>query len=672
MGIAVLQNVKSLFVHNQLSESSSLSIPPQILHAMPAFPFEVTSQAVEDVGKFVNESNPVTTYMHGLYGVNLYLNWVFVNSLLVSFFGAVVITFVVRLSRRGWKRLRHSHHQQTRPVRRARWQQWLLRHIVLAPLGKHHYSQELRIGRHFRVGTVPPRLFTILFMLYALSNVVYCAILDYKHKNTAELLAELRGRSGALAVANLVPATLFALRNNILISLLGTSYNTCNRIHRWTARVAISEIFVHASCWFTNAVRAGGVQQVKVSLNTSMSYQAGFGAACSFILIGICTLYFVRHASYEIFLLGHRGLVLLGFAGAYVHLERANLVEVQPYIQTCIALWATEWTLRGMWILYLNFDPRHPRQSGTIFIEALPGEASRLTIRLARPWRWRPGCHVHIYIPSVAWGSSHPFSIAWAENDGILQASESQKSTAEKSEAHWARGMTQEVLSTPSDLQSLESNDSRTIAETKHRPCASEVVTSISLVVQARTGMTRRIFEKASASGDGLFQSWGLVEGPYGGVHSLAQFEVAIVFAGGVGITHCLGVVRDLLQKKSTGERQVARIYLVWSVVDGQMVSWVRDWLLDLGAMDGAAQALRIEVFITRACDKVDAASSAQFHAGRCNPEIVLNGVAREWKRPIGVTVCGPARLADSVRAAVRRHDDEGTPLHFVEEAFTY
>jgi predicted ferric reductase len=59
-------------------------------------------------------------------------------------------------------------------------------------------------------------------------------------------------------------------------------------------------------------------------------------------------------------------------------------------------------------IFYRNFG----RESTTATVEAMPGDAMRITLRMARPWTFRPGQHIYLYIPSVGCGLPTPFPLA--------------------------------------------------------------------------------------------------------------------------------------------------------------------------------------------------------------------------------------------------------------------
>jgi hypothetical protein len=79
-------------------------------------------------------------------------------------------------------------------------------------------------------------------------------------------------------------------------------------------------------------------------------------------------------------------------------------------------------------LVYRNF---HLGRRTTATLEALPGDAGRATLQLARPWTFPPGQYLYLYIPSIGGWTFHPFSIAWSAADHSLHPSWSEKGPIE-------------------------------------------------------------------------------------------------------------------------------------------------------------------------------------------------------------------------------------------------
>ncbi len=250
------------------------------------------------------------------------------------------------------------------------------------------------------------------------------------------------------------------------------------------------------------------------------------------------------------------------------------------------------------------------------------------------------------------------------------------------------------LANTASDRPSLMTRDSTftrksflgaptvaTIAEATHRPENANIalardaaVTTVSLVMRARTGMTRKLYDTAAASPTGTITTWGAIEGPYGGHESMASYGTVLLFAGGVGITHCVGYVHHLLLQCQAGTSSTHKIVLVWSVPNTEALEWVRIWMDQILKMEGRREVLRIQLFVTKPRHRGEVISntgSVQMFPGRCNPKTIVEKEMVERIGAMGVTVCGPGAFSDSVRAAVREVVTEGA-VDFVEEAFTY
>ena len=660
---------------------------PRFAEAQPeALPI-LHSGGVTDFGELLNYTTAAEPYTHGLTGVNQSQNWIFVNILFYCFMGLLVATFIYRWLQMGNTHLRHL-------MTMGRWEDqryWMYNHshlwprikqsILYAPLGHVRHNREVQLSKAISIGTLPGRFHAVLLGLYVAANIAFMLTLGWGRTNVYSPIAELRGRSGILAAFNLIPTVLFALRNNPLIPILGISYETFNLLHRWCARVVIVETTVHTLCWAVNSMQAGGMHQVHIELSTSTSYAWGMVATVCFGFIFLTSFSPIRHAFYETFLNIHRIIVWVAIVGVYIHLDKANLPQL-PYVRLVIAFWLTEWLWRSLRICYHNVS----RQRGItkVTVEALPAEACRVTFELSRPWRWKPGCHVHAYLPAFALFSSHPFSVAWAEN----------KPKTPPSEIEMEKMASVNANLTQSDRPSLRTRDSTysrksmlgpptiaTIAENTHKEKDPDIAlprnaacTSVSLIMRARTGMTRALYNRAAAAPSGTITTWGAIEGPYGGHDSMTSYGTVILFAGGVGITHCVGYVHHLMLQYQAGTSSTQKILLVWTVPNTEALEWVRIWMDRILRMEGRRDVLRIQLFVTKPRHRGEVISntgSVQMFPGRCNPQTIIKKEMQERIGAMGVTVCGPGAFSDSVRAAVRDVVTEGC-VEFVEEAFTY
>lgn len=582
-------------------------------------------------------------YSHGLAGVDQYGDYLWVNVLVICFGTICILTLILRLTKMFLAYLRHMavmgnlDRQAFWANNQTQWWPALKKHLLLAPLWKHRHNRPFQLSSAITNGTLPSRFHTLLLVVYVMSNIAYCLVLPWNRPVEESVVAALRGRSGSLAALNLIPTVLFALRNNPLIPLLKVSYDSFNLLHRWAARLVIIESVIHSLAWLVNTYHDGKWQGVAHLLEMEASYQWGMVAVVVFIFIAIQASAPIRHSFYETFLNIHRIAALVALIGVYVHIDTHHLLQL-PWIKIVFTLWGMEWFFRAARIFFYNVSARRVTR---VKVEALAGEACRVTFDMVRPWHPRPGCHVHIYLPTISLWASHPFSVAW--------------STASKHSLPHDAGLPM----TEKDMDTLNL-----------RPRSN----TLSLIVRARTGMTRKLYDRACASPESTFTTWGAVEGPYGGHDSLASYGTIVLFAAGVGITHQVSFIRELVTGYANGTVAARKVVLVWSITETQCLEWVKPWMDEILALPRRKDVLRIMLFITKPRSTFEIRSPSEtvmMFPGRCPVQTILDREIAEREGAVAVTVCGAGGFADSVRVAVRKRVDVGC-VDFIEEAFTY
>lgn len=586
----------------------------------------------------------VLPYTSGLTGVDMPLDDSLTNMLwfTVGLLGAVILC--VRLVLMANAHLRHLLNLNTSSLQQSYWSNdrtaiWprLKKTLLYAPLWKKRHNREFQLSRAVNVGTLPSRLHTLILVLYLVSNTVYCCYLDYRDPRP-KLIAELRGRTGHLAIVNMLPLFVLAGRNSPFIPMLRISFDTYNLFHRWIGRVVAAQAFIHTAAWYANEHAAKGSQGAMEGLRTVpfLTYGLLATVAMAVIMIQACSI--VRHAFYESFLHIHQALAIATIIGVKVHCK-LGVLPSESYINWAIAVWALERSARIFRIIYRNISLRSRTK---ITVEALEGqdiEACRITMELVRPWHFQPGCHCYIYLPTVSFWMNHPFSIAW------------------------------------SDTRPTFTEDEKLPQRKGSIGAPIKTKTTISLIIAKRTGMTAALYNKARNSPNGTMTTWGMVEGPYGGLDRLHSYGTVMLFAAGVGITHQIGHVRDLLQGHAAGTVATQKVVLVWSVKNTETLEWVRPWMDEILQMPNRKQVLKVLLFVTRprsAREVVSRSETVQMYPGRCSPSVVLGKEMGGRVGAMGVTVCGPGAFADEVRNAVRGCVDEGSTVDFCEESFTW
>jgi len=560
---------------------------------------------------------------------------------------------------------------------RTWWLGWFKREILYAPLGSKRHNREWQLGKATNYGTLPGRAHTALLLLYVLSNFVYMAALDYHDPEIARTIAELRGRAGVLAVVNMIPLVLLAGRNNPLIGLLKISFDNYNLFHRWIGRIVIFESVVHVIAWYANysARREVGASTQSVSGDTFLI--SGFFGIVGMMVIVVQSLSVVRHAFYEVFLHGHQLMAFIIFAGVYVHLDTAQLPAL-PYIRIVVISWIFERFFRVFRLVYLNIGWRR-RECTKVIIEALPGQACRVTFQLPRATIIRPGSHVYAYLPRYSWWMSHPFSVAWTNMETepptgpvvIDQHMDYEKGLMLKDKL--ALEPLEPPLTTGLKSPNYLERQPSYLNMRRHRKTPP---TSLSLICAARTGMTRAIYNAAAQAPDRTIFTTGFVEGAYAGHDKMHSYGTVVMFAGGAGITHHLVQIRHLLAANAARTVATRKIVLAWSVRDLESLSWVAPWMDEILKMPGRRDVLIMNLFVTKPrgpSDYVSPSKSIKLRGERCDPGKILDAALISGDRcgACFVSVCGPGAFADEVRKAVRERMYLGG-IDMNEESFTW
>lgn len=513
----------------------------------------------------------------------------------------------------------------------------LKRYFIVAPLWRKRHNREFKLSAAVNVGTLPSRLQMLALCSYLAINIAMSAVTIDWHKSGGAFYSQARNRTGVLATINMVPLFLLAGRNNPLISLLDISFDTMNLLHRWIGRIAVLEAVAHAAFWMAEDIAeadsaSAGWAAIGASIAHSEFILLGTIGACAFVALMLHSPSIIRHAFYETFLHVHQMLVIVAVIGVWIHLrmldDNPNLIK---FCIGAVACWVVDRALRFYSLIRNNTGNGVTKAE----VEALPGDAVRITLRVARSWKFRPGQHVYMYMPSVGLWTSHPFSLAWSQEADSL--------TGEK------------ML--PSSKQDIFGT--RTV--------------NMSLIVRRRTGFTDRLYNKAELAPGGKFMTTAFVEGPYGN-QSFQSYGTVMFFAAGVGITHSVPHVRDLVAAYANGTCATRKVVLVWIIQSPEHLEWIRPWMTQILGMEKRRDILKILLFVTRPRSTKEIhspSSSVQMFPGKPDVGALIEKEQEKQVGAMAVSCCGTGGLSDDCRRAMRERCQK-TEIDFHEEAFSW
>ncbi|KAF2135846.1 uncharacterized protein K452DRAFT_238602 [Aplosporella prunicola CBS 121167] len=379
-------------------------------------------------------------------------------------------------------------------------------------------------------------------------------------------------RTGCMSVAQLPLIILLAGKHNIIGYLTGTSYERLNCLHRWASRCLLLTVTIHMGYWFADWAPYNYIEQ---KVRTDPITKHGLISWCLLVWLCISSMTPIRGWRYEVFVIQHIGSFAVFLAFVYKHISSWPMY-IRVYVWIPIALVCFDRVLRAGFMLYANLSIFHPKQKrqGTMSglwacnaeFTALSNNATRITIRNP-PIGWYAGQHVFLSCHSVVPLQAHPFTIASIPEDDKME-----------------------------------------------------------FLVQTKSGGTKRLFKYAekvsllpTSAADTVKDSKSVaIQGPYGCIRPLRQFDSVVLLAGSTGATFTVPLLRDILahwkhEKKHSGvfsapQGAVTRhIRFVWVVKSRGQLSWFTEQLTqvaeDVQTLRAAGQSVDVEMSVYITCD---------------------------------------------------------------------
>lgn len=376
-------------------------------------------------------------------------------------------------------------------------------------------------------------------------------------------------RTGFVTICQLPLLFLLAGKRNIIGYLTGSSYERINWLHRWASRCLLLTATIHMGYWFSDWAP---YDYIGKKIRTDPITKHGVIAWSLLVWITFSSMAPIRGWSYEFFVIQH----IISFAAFIAMVYLHTPLEVRYWVWICVGIFFFDRVLRACFYLYNNLPILHPsqRKDGTMGkLWALKAEftpvsnnTTKVTIRNP-PISWSPGQHVFLSCQALAPMQAHPFTISSLPGDGMME-----------------------------------------------------------FLVKAKSGGTRKLFRHAEKIGLSLPQTNTdlahgnvqsiAIEGPYGFIRPLKQFDSVILLAGSTGASFTMPLLRDLVeswkatakQSKSSRSRVVTRrVRYVWIVKSGKQLGWFtkefRQIMEDVQLLRSEGQDVDVEVSAYITCD---------------------------------------------------------------------
>ncbi|KAL9037340.1 MAG: hypothetical protein Q9180_003773 [Flavoplaca navasiana] len=404
-------------------------------------------------------------------------------------------------------------------------------------------------------------------------------------------------RTGYIATAQLPLVVLLAGKRNIIAWFTGSSYERLNWLHRWVARILFLTVTVHMGFWFTNWAR---YDYIKIQLATNPIVQRGFAAWFILLWIVLSSLAPIRRWNYELFVIQHIVTFVGFFVAVYLHLP----AELKLWVWIPVAFFLFDRVFRACATLVVNVSllnkpPTTLAPKATF--EPLSANTTRITISNPR-FKWEAGQHVFLSCHGLAPLQAHPFTIASLPADGKLEFLVKSKS-----------GSTRNFL--------RHAEDSRGLPPASSNKCHDRSV---------------------------------ILEGPYGRIRPLRQFDSVFLIAGSSGATFTVPLMKDIVSNWTVNTQgrfdtsnplmpssQCAAtrlIRFVWVIKSRSQYTWFASELETVNAivtqLKNASHKVEVEMSIYITCD--ENLEAVNTFSGR---NIVLEGKDPE---AYGGTPCTP------------------------------
>ncbi|QDS70121.1 hypothetical protein FKW77_005359 [Venturia effusa] len=420
-----------------------------------------------------------------------------------------------------------------------------------------------------KIGRFQIRMPTVGKVSLIVANIIVLVVLCLVGFSDTQAFVNLEPigyRTGWVSLAQIPLLFLLAAKTNIIGFLTGMSYERINWLHRWCARCLLLTSTIHFGYWLTNWWPYGSFAAKK--LRTDPITYRGLIAWVFLVWIVFSSMAPIRGWKYEFFLIQHLMTFAVFIGMVYIHTP----ADCHVYIWIPVGLFFFDRVARGLRVLYANISYFHPKQrrEGSMKglwacnaeFTSLPQNTTRITINNP-PISWNAGQHVFLSCYSVVPLQSHPFTIASIPEDGKIEFYvKTEKGATKKFNGH-----AEKLLLLPDS----------------HAPMVKSVA----------------------------------IEGPYGQIRPLRQFDSVIFFAGSTGATFTMPLLRDIVTgwKQGNGGGTWLRpagvvtrhVRFVWVVKSRGQLSWFASQLStsinDVARLRAEGLNVDVEVSVYCTCD---------------------------------------------------------------------
>ncbi|OAA75193.1 ferric-chelate reductase [Akanthomyces lecanii RCEF 1005] len=522
---------------------------------------------------------------------------------------------------------------------------WLNIHLLQAPTRSHHHHEP------WGWWTLPLRIHTVVIALYILLHVLVVATRyrvvdenDYFKSRRTQSLRWIADRLGTLMSASMPFIFLFGARSSPLPIITGWSYRTFSNFHRWVAIVMLVESICHGCVFSAFYAYDKGFDEYRNRLKSDVMFRSGIFMLTAMGISSAMAHIMIRQMAYELFKIAHIAMGIIFLANYWNHIKDKFGGDYRVWTWVCVGIWASDYFFRIVRILWLNFNALIGMDNRAIASYSEDTGMIRLHVHASGTHsRQSPGSYYYLHFGGWRIWENHPFSLAGSSAGEMSQATAVESTDAEKRSAV--------VSSQPANQELLGGQSYKTF------------------MIRPHDGFTRRLRDSIiKQDAAGILRLRVVLEGPYGTGANIAGFNEILFIAGGSGITAILPYVRRIFEDVDQ-DAPCPRVRLVWVV---RQAGFARDVLANdlrlVEASQNAATKLQIDIYVTSRSDQdgnSEKSDSENTNASMGDSRFTyskpaVGDIVHDYVRAMegnraAVFVCGPARVADETRAAVRK-----------------
>ncbi|CAO3684590.1 unnamed protein product [Rhizopus stolonifer] len=388
--------------------------------------------------------------------------------------------------------------------------------------------------------------------LFTVINLIFILFSPFQMKEGAEFMISSIGifdrRAAFVGMVNWGFVFFLAQRNSVLPKMSGLTFEELIPFHRWVARIGLLEFIPH----FVWRIMKGYQKKyiVKDALFRNLEQTSGTIAMLGFLLMFVTSIGYIRRHFFEIFYYSHIIGVIVAIIFSCIHETTCF-----AYFIPATILWVFDRAVRSYqsWVV----------KTTSVRVDEVAATSSsqegifRVLFEYSGMANFKPGQYVFVSMARqgsklLGYANWHPFTISEVFRFNKANDSGIEERIVDSEEKN--KGASE--INSLSDTSSLRRRANIT---------GSEVTSTMaSIHVKALGNYTEKILS-AAARNEPITVA---VDGPFGPQLQYQDYPVIALFGTGIGITPAMAIVKDCVERRSSGVRTVSteNIYLSWAV----------------------------------------------------------------------------------------------------------